>query len=120
MSQAQKKSPDNFKIILGHKEIEILPLERTDSDAHEVHGFYFPNHSKIKIDMSQNVAESAETLVHEVLHAVWNQMCLKSENVNEEDVVTALSKGICLLIKQNPDFFTLVKNAIINNKKIKI
>lgn len=120
MSKLLKKSENNFKIILGHREIEVLPLERREADAHEAKGLYFPNYNKIRVDITKDTSDVAEILLHEVLHAIWEQMCLKEENVNEEEVISALSKGICLLIKQNPKFFNLLQNAILNNKRIKI
>lgn len=60
------------------------------------------------------IAESAidrqrNTVIHEVLHAIWDQMGLNaqlSDNIQEQ-VVTSLSNGISTLLADNPQVIVL-------------
>lgn len=51
--------------------------------------------------------EVADTLLHEVLHAVWRERGLAEED--EESTVTNLAHGLISLMRDNPAFFPLLE-----------
>lgn len=59
----------------------------------------------IWIDPDRPEARIRETLVHELLHALWDVAGLPSrdtERVGQEETVDALASGLTLLLRDNP------------------
>lgn len=71
-------------------------------------------HSVIQIDDGQTNPETADTLLHEILHAIWAHRNL-SDRCREERAVTELTSGLIAVFRDNPGLLqhleTLVKEA---------
>ena len=52
----------------------------------------------------QTSQQLANTLLHECLHAIWDEFDLKDKE-DEESVCTKMANGLCALIRNNPDFY---------------
>jgi hypothetical protein len=61
----------------------------------------FNNVIRVRDDISEQ--RSAETMIHEILHAVWDTQGL-GDNDAEERIVTCLALGLSQVIRDNPDF----------------
>lgn len=71
--------------------------------AHD-YGRVTPFGAKIILDKCQTDAELADTLIHEVLHAIWASAALPSR-VAEERAVTHLARGLAAVARDNPGLF---------------
>lgn len=58
----------------------------------------------IVIDALQSPVEEADTLLHEVLHAIAYTMKIGLDLDDEEKVVAALATGLLGVIQDNPEF----------------
>jgi hypothetical protein len=56
--------------------------------------------------------EVADTLIHEVLHALWRGYGLSGDREEEEHCVTMLAHGIIALMRNNPAFFPTLESMI--------
>lgn len=72
------------------------------------------HHSRLRIDIHQRCADTvqAETLLHEVLHAAWDQTPLRSFDSDvEESVVAGLSPILFSVLRDNPDLLDMIRTA---------
>ena len=108
-----RKCPPKIKI--GYKEIDI---EFVKSDfAKQTH-----RSNRIEIQKDLNDADYANTLLHEILHAVAYEMSLTQEgNVlakdsDEEIVVNSITNGLMGVIKDNSWFLKILQENINSGK----
>jgi Zn-dependent peptidase ImmA (M78 family) len=71
----------------------------------------------IHIDGEQTPFEECDTLIHELLHAVWAQMSLTDlDDQLEERIVRALGTGLAGMYSDNPKLLDYIKAAIVSQK----
>lgn len=65
-----------------------------------------PGAQVIRIDPEQGPDSTVDTLLHEVLHAVWSLVGLHEGTASkyEEQVIAALSPSLLDTLRRNPDF----------------
>lgn len=79
---------------------------RCGDAAHEI--------GRIRVDTSFGPAQAAETLLHEILHAIFYIWSMEDED-NQERTVGAMSNGLATVMRDNPDVFSwIVRNAAID------
>lgn len=61
-------------------------------------------HQIITIDAQQSLVEEADTVLHEVLHAITYTMKLGFPIDEEEKFVSALATGLVGVLQDNPEF----------------
>ncbi|MFH2076326.1 MAG: hypothetical protein ABIJ57_13435 [Pseudomonadota bacterium] len=61
----------------------------------------------ISLDVTRE-HKTLDTLIHEILHAIWWTGNLAEENVSEEDAVSALSTGLLLMLRDNPEILKII------------
>jgi len=83
------------RVRLGYQTIpvEVMPIEGAN-------GVYHSSPPKIIIHPDQPTREEMNSLIHELLHAVWDHFNLPDEN--EEHCVTSLANGVTELLCRNP------------------
>ena len=83
--------PYSYKVVLLAKEMSEL-FGETDS-----------REQAIRLHPDQARDSMADTLLHEVLHAVWHCSGLHDGKYNEEQVVRGLTTWLLLVLRDNPD-----------------
>ena len=77
------------------------------------HGFCDNAKQTIHIEGDQTAFEECDTVIHELLHAVWSQMSLTDlDDQLEERIVRALGTGLTGLFSDNPKLLDYIKTAI--------
>ena len=66
-------------------------------------GYYESDIHRIKLQKGQKWHEEANTLLHELLHAVWFCYNLGLDDDQEEKVVGTLANGLMELFARNPE-----------------
>lgn len=61
-------------------------------------------HQIITIDAQQSLVEEADTVLHEVMHAIFYTMKIGLDIDTEEKVVSALASGLVGVFQDNPEF----------------
>lgn len=72
------------------------------------------NHHQLimAVNPSDHAQQQADTLLHEIMHAIWFVGCLanalNSEGDKEEAVIGQLSPWMTLVLAQNPDVYSFI------------
>jgi hypothetical protein len=75
----------------------------------------FPHKSirgRITVKTGQTDFNTADTILHEVLHAICDNRKLKLEDNEEERIVAALATGLTHFFRDNPEFRDKVMRLI--------
>jgi len=90
--------PDS--IALGGVTINIDWSER-DEQFSTYHGAYSSERRHIKMVVGPNPVDERATLIHEIMHAVWDIGCLR-EGDDEERIISVLSMGMTEALVRSP------------------
>lgn len=100
------------KIKIGAIDYEVKMLPK---DKDNQYGACVYNHQTIYLSPNQLHQSASDTLLHEVLHAIWHEAGIEhNEIIVEETVVRTLSTWLRIVFTDNPE---LVK-FILNSKKV--
>jgi len=55
---------------------------------------------------------TADTVIHEVLHAIWFSKGISGDKADEEDIVTPLATGLAQVIRDNPDLIKWLQESL--------
>jgi Zn-dependent peptidase ImmA (M78 family) len=92
------------KIRVMGKNLRIYRKPRVDMPE-EATGFYHRDRSLIGIAQGLSPAEEADTVLHEILHAiVAHSVPGEMDEASEEKVVYALASGLYAVLQDNPKF----------------
>lgn len=91
-----------------YKIIEMSPAEAT---AHGVLGLISTATQTIHLATYRGPAETADTLVHEIIHAICRSFNLPKEGVTEENTVIAISNGLVRVAQDHPDLWDWIGRA---------
>jgi hypothetical protein len=111
-----RKCPPKIKV--GYKEIDIQFVKSDFAKQTDCYGEYHHRSNKIEIQQDLNDADYANTLLHEILHAITYEMSLTQEgNVlakdsDEEIVVNSITNGLAAVIKDNAWFLKILQENI--------
>lgn len=101
-------------IRVGYKDFKIKFIEDLNDRAEAV-GMCFKQKGIIEIEKSLIAVEMANTLMHEVLHAIHYVHGLsemgQDEN-SEERIVNSLANGLTQVFRDNPEFTSLVMSKL--------
>lgn len=67
----------------------------------------------ITVMEDQHPVEEADTLLHEILHAIWYCMALPEEGLQEEQIVRSMATGLMAVMMDNPKllkYFQSIQN----------
>lgn len=96
----------NLKI--GYREYTISFVKRFTDGDHvgecENPGSHTHAKGKIRIKKGQDSVEKANTILHEVMHAIAYTQGMNLSDNTEERVVTAFTNGLIGFIRDNPKF----------------
>ena len=93
------KLPKVIKV--GGFDIEVKPLENLESLAHGINGHFSAIEHVIRIDRTLPKLKLMDTLLHEVLHAIYNVGNISDED-EEERIVSIMASGLTQVLRDNP------------------
>ncbi len=97
-------------VVIGPYDIQIRELD--PSDAEKNYGLFHSEKMEIHLRKEFSSAQqAADTLLHEVLHAVWHIAGLSHKD-GEERLVATLATQICAVVRQNPDIVRFLQKAL--------
>jgi phenylalanyl-tRNA synthetase beta subunit len=99
---------------VGHKVYKIKYVKRVD--AQDSYGECVSSKSEIRIKRDQTPSEMGNTLLHEDLHALCENMGLRLDHSLEEKIVTAFANGLSALIVDNPDHIKKIIRLLTDGK----
>ena len=90
------------KVKVGYRDFTVTARSVVEMNEERALGLTFKDRALIDLDETLDRQQMAETLLHETLHAIWHVQCLPGK-AGEEQVVTALSKGLAGVFRDNPE-----------------
>lgn len=90
------------RIRVGYRWYKVITWKHLEADASQRFGECDKNQAIIRVDPKYGPTKTCNTLLHEVLHAVWHDRIGEKE-AEEERVVTSFADGLCALARDNPE-----------------
>lgn len=103
-----------MKLRIGYRTYEIQAMDLDDRLDSGRAGWCDRATGRIAVFPEQAPDELADTMVHEVLHAIWHERDLPEDD--EERIVRALAHGLTALLKDHPEFFGEVRKALAGKR----
>lgn len=100
-------TPKNIKI--GAVDYTIHKLSVKDNSQY---GACIYRHQRIYLTPNMTHQQASDTLLHEVMHAIWNEAGLEHiPDLNEETIIRTMATWLRMVIVDNPDFAEFITNA---------
>jgi hypothetical protein len=102
--------PDSIRV--GPYDMRLMPLDGSTAEAAGVFGFFKRRDQVIAIDVDHvSCTGLADTLIHEITHAIWWVQGLEDKD-EEERTVGTLSTGWTQVYRDNPWILDWLKKAL--------
>ena len=102
-----RELPKTIKI--GAVDYTVHMLDKKDRSQY---GVCLYDHQRIYLSQNMKHQQASDTLLHEVLHAIWSEAGLDHiPDLNEETIVRSLATWLRIVLRDNPDFARFVLNA---------
>ena len=92
--------PDKIKI--GYRNYKLEEWKQTVASANEAQGQFFAKEGVIGYTAEETGVSHANTLIHEILHAIVYQWNMELEEKDEEKLVNGLANGLTTIFVDNP------------------
>ena len=103
-------TPDKIKI--GYKSYKLEEWKQTVASANEAQGQFFAKEGVIGYTADEKGVSHANTLIHEILHAIIYQWNMELEEKVEESIVNGLANGLTTILVDNPKLIDYLKFKI--------
>lgn len=103
------------KIRIGYKDYQVIPVKIQHPDLSEAFGLCDNVGAKIFVRTDMAPEMVADTLLHEIMHAVWYYMGLDDREL-EENAINRLSSGLICAMIDNPDLLKYLTKTLIKDK----
>jgi hypothetical protein len=100
------------KVKVGSLTYAIEVIEGLKDETGDQWGIWVGDKQTIRIEQNQPSGQwAADTVIHEILHAIWAERGL-GKRPCEEQVVQAMGAGITALLQDNPKLNSWIRKAI--------
>ena len=100
------------KIKIGYKDYKLEEWKQTVASANEAQGQFFAKEGVIGYTADEKGVSHANTLIHELLHAIVYQWNMELEEKDEEKLVNGLANGLTTIFVDNPKLMDFLKDKI--------
>ena len=100
------------KIKIGYREYTLEEWKQTVASANEAQGQFFAKEGVIGYTAEETGVSHANTLIHEMLHAIVYQWNMDLDEKVEELVVNGLANGLTTIFVDNPKLMDFLKEKI--------
>ena len=102
--------PESIKI--GYRDYKLEEWKQTVATANEAQGQFFQKEGIIGYVTTEEGVSHANTIIHEILHAIIYQWNIELGEKEEEHLVSALSNGLTTVLVDNPELINYLKTKI--------
>ena len=102
--------PDKIKV--GYKEYKLEEWKQTVASANEAQGQFFSKEGVIGYVTTEKGVSHANTILHEIMHAIIYQWNIELDEKVEELVVNGLSNGLTTVFVDNTKLMDYFKEKI--------
>lgn len=123
------KAVPPLSLKLHYSVLPILPILEGDEENEGNLGRYVSPHAlpiedcdlpagTIYVNPKSPPETQACTLIHEILHAIWDHMDMPKTGMDEEACVEGLSRGLASVIQDNPALMGTLLQGLVAGKPI--
>ena len=102
--------PDKIKI--GYRDYKLEEWKQTVASANEAQGQFFSKEGVIGYTADEKGVSHANTLIHEILHAIVYQWNMELDEKAEEHIVNGITNGLTTVLVDNPKLIDYLKEKI--------
>ena len=102
--------PDKIKV--GYRDYKLEEWKQTVASANEAQGQFFSKEGVIGYVTTEKGVSHANTILHEIMHAIIYQWNIELDEKVEELVVNGLSNGLTTVLVDNPKLMDYFKEKI--------
>lgn len=85
-------------------------IELQDNLEDDDYGYCDSHTQRIVLSKDQNKQSIGDTLLHEIMHAIWHESGLFSvKRPDEEQIVRTTSTWMCLVFRDNPEILPFIQ-----------
>ena len=100
------------KIKVGYRSYKLEEWKQTVASANEAQGQFFSKEGVIGYTADEKGVSHANTLIHEILHAIVYQWNMELDEKTEEHVVNGITNGLTTVLVDNPKLIDYLKEKI--------
>ena len=100
------------KIKVGYRSYKLEEWKQTVASANEAQGQFFAKEGVIGYTADEKGVSHANTLIHEILHAIVYQWNMELDEKTEEHVVNGITNGLTTVLVDNPKLIDYLKEKI--------
>ncbi len=100
------------KIKIGYRDYKLEEWKQTVASANEAQGQFFAKEGVIGYTAEEKGVSHANTLIHEIFHAIIYQWNMELDEKVEELVVNGLANGLTTVFVDNPQLVDYLRLKI--------
>ena len=104
------KIPEKIKV--GYKEYKLEKWKQTIANAGDAHGQFFAKEGIIGYTSEETGVSHANTILHELIHAIIYQWNIELDEKAEEHLVNGVTNGLTAVFVDNPNLIDYLKIKI--------
>jgi hypothetical protein len=112
ISMIMKKDDIPQYIKIGYRNYNLEKWKQTVANANDAHGQFFAKEGIIGYTAEETGVSHANTIIHEIFHAIIYQWNIELGEKEEEHLVSALSNGLTTVLVDNLDLIDYLKEKI--------
>jgi len=104
----------NIKI--GYRDYKIKNLDSIVSKCNEINGQFLASDGMIALSSTEDNISHANTLIHEILHAVVYQWGIELDDKDEERICNTIANGLTTVFVDNPSLLSYLQKQLKGEK----
>ena len=104
----------NIKI--GYRDYKIKNLDSIVSKCNEINGQFLASDGMIALSSTEDNISHANTLIHEILHAIVYQWGIELDDKDEERICNTIANGLTTVVVDNPSLLSYLQKNLKGEK----
>ena len=100
------------KIVFGSKTIKVKFINKKQADKKSIYGEYNYKTKTIILDKTLDNAETIDTTLHELFHALLDFYYVDLKAKDEEIACSVLASGLCNILYQNQELLDFLYKSL--------
>lgn len=104
------------EIKIGYRNYKIKNLDSIISKCNEINGQFLATDGVIALSSDEDSISHANTLIHEIFHAIVYQWGIELDDKEEEKICNTLANGLTTVLVDNPWLLPYIQKNLKGEK----
>ena len=104
------------EIKIGYRNYKIKNLDSIVSKCNEINGQFLATDGVIALSSEEDSISHANTLIHEIFHAIVYQWGIELDDKEEEKICNTLANGLTTVLVDNPWLLSYIQKNLKGEK----